>query len=528
MSSVVEQNGTGRMARQAGVVGFFTLLSRFFGLARVSAIAYLLGTTAAADAFYVAFRIPNLFRRMLAEGNLTISFVPVFTEALHRSREEAKQVVDVTATLLFFLLLFLTCLGVLGAPLLVRVVAWGFDPASAKFALTAQLTRITFPFLFFISFAALMMGILNARKYFAAPAAAPIFLNVGIILGALALTPLVGNPAVALAWGVLLGGLLQVLIQLPQVIRQGFFPRANFNFRLPAIKEIARLMGPTMYGSAVYQVNLLLMTLLASLLPTGSVSYLEYANRVMELPIGVFAVSLATVSLPKFSDHGAMADHVALSKSLRRVLSMAAILTIPAAVGLAVLAEPILTLLFLRGDFNLESALNTASALKLSALGLPFIAAARITIGAFYAVQEARKPVRAANLSVLVTILTGIVLLKPLGFRALALAVSLGGLSNLIFLLYYYRQKIGGLGLASLLGNLLKITGAALGMGFILWIVKAHWDLSFSHFWLRTLYTFSMIGLGGACYLIMIFVLKVDGLDQVWQMLRRRFSFAKR
>lgn len=526
--STVQTKTTGRhLFRQAGVVGFFTLMSRFFGLARVSAIAYLLGTTAAADAFYVAFRIPNLFRRMFAEGNLTLSFVPVFTESLHRSFKEAKQVVDVTATLMSLILVVLCVLGVWGAPYLVHLVAWGFEEGTEKFALTVQLTRITFPFLFLISLSALMMGVLNARKHFAAPAAAPILLNVGMIVGALVLAPQFANPAEGVAWGVLLGGVLQWLIQVPVLARHGFLPKPDFHFRLPAVAKVVRLMGPTLYGSAVYQVNLLAMTLMASFLPTGSVSYIEYADRVMEFPLGVFAVTLATVALPKFSDHGAQGQHEEISKTLRQVLSMAWLLTIPAAVGLAVLAEPILSLLFLRGDFTLESAQKTAQALRFFVLGLPFIAAARITTGAFYAVQEARRPVRAANLSVVVTILSGLILLKPLGFRGLALAVSLGGLANFAFLLRYYRQHVGPLGVRKLLGNVGKILTSALVMGLVLGITQHFWDLSLAPFWWRLLYVLAMVSLGAVVYLAFSFALRVDGLREVWQVLARKLRIIK-
>lgn len=520
----MRRGGRGRIAGHAGVVGILTLLSRIFGLARDAVIASILGTKAAADAFYVAFRIPNLLRRMVAEGNLTLSFVPVFTESLHRSRSEAKEVADVTFTLMGLLLAVLSVLGVVGAAIFVKLTAWGFSEDPEKFALTVHLTRITFPYIFLVSLSALMMGILNARKHFAMPALAPVFLNLGIIGGAVLLSPYFSQPSVGIAWGVIIGGFLQLAIQVPALIRHGYFPRLNFNFRIPAVRKIARLMGPTLYGSAVYQVNLLAITFMASFLPSGSISYLWYASRVVEFPIGVFAISLATVALPMLSDHAVQKDHEKMKRTLREVLSMVWLLNIPAAVGLVILAKPILALLFYRGDFGMESTHQTARALYYFAMGIPFISAARITSSAFYAIQEAKKPVRAANLSVLVNILTGAVLLFPMGYRGLALAVSLGAVANFLLLIFYYRREVGVIGLRNLLWDTLKISLASGVMAAGLLLVHYYWDLSFAPFWSRLGYVFAMIGLGVFLYLGAVVGLKVKGFQPLWRHLKRRLG----
>src|SRR5262249_26432554 len=270
------------MVGRAGIVGVITLFSRIFGFVRDATIAYVLGAHAAADAFYVAFRIPNLLRRLLAEGNLTLSFIPVFTESQRRSRVEAKELVDILFTILLCVNLWLVVAGVLGAAFFVRATALGFTQDPGKFALTVQLTRITFPYLLLVSLGALAMGILNSRKRFAIPAFSPVMLNLGILFGALVLSRRLSVPAVGIAWGVVLGGALQLGIQLPAVAREGFFPKLRFRWRHPAVKKVGRLMLPTLYGSAVYQINLLAITFLASYLPTGSVSYLWYADRVVE------------------------------------------------------------------------------------------------------------------------------------------------------------------------------------------------------------------------------------------------------
>jgi len=518
------QSSGSRIAGRAGLVGSLTLVSRLFGLARDAVIAYVLGTKAAADAFYVAFRIPNLLRRMLAEGNLTLSFVPVFTESLHKSKKEAREVADVTFTLMTLLLALISLAGVLGAAWFVRVTALGFTEDPEKFALTVTLTRITFPYIFLVSLGALMMGILNARKHFAAPALAPVLLNIGIIFGAVFLSRYYSQPSVGIAWGVLVGGFLQLLIQVPVLIRHGFFPRINFNFKLPAVRKILKLMLPALYGSAVYQINLLAITFMASFLPTGSISYLWYADRVIEFPLGIFAISLATVALPTLSDHAALKDHEKMKQTLRRTLRMVWILNVPAAIGLAVLAKPILALLFYRGDFGVSSTELTAQALRFFAIGLPFVSATRITASAFYAVQEARKPVRAANLAVLVNILAGAALLLPLEHRGLALAVSLGSITNFTLLMIYYRRKVGPLGLGKLTGIALRLVLAGGIMGGVLWLIQRSWDLSFAPLWTRLGYVLAMIAIGLIVYLLALVLFRVHGLGEMWKQLSRRGS----
>lgn len=511
-----------KLVGRAGMVGAVTLLSRLFGLARDSAIAYVLGTRAAADAFYVAFRIPNLLRRLLAEGNLTMSFVPVFTESLRRSKEEAKEVVDVTFTLLSLLLILVTLAGVFGAGLFVRLTALGFQDDPGKFALTVLLTRITFPYIFLVSLGALAMGILNARKRFLAPAFSPVLLNVGIISGAWLLAGHFSSPSVGIAWGVLIGGVLQLVIQVPALVREGFFPRINFNWRLPAVRKIGRLMLPSVYGSAVYQINLLAITFMASYLPTGSVSYLWYADRVIEFPLGVFAISLATVVLPTLSDHAADKNFSRMKASFRQALATVWLVNIPAAVGLAVLAQPIIALLFYRGGFNQESTRLTAETLQCFALGLPFVSATRITASAFYAVQESRKPVKAANIAVLVNVVAGFALLWPLQHRGLALGVGIGSAANFLMHIYDYRKEVGPLGLKSLLNSILKMILAAGLMAGTLATILHYWDWTFAPMLRRSVFLFSLISAGAAVYFVAVLLLKVEGSEVLLGAIRRR------
>src|SRR5262245_43305887 len=445
-SEIIEVSG------RAGTVGFLTFLSRIFGLARDTLIAYLLGAREAADAFYVAFRIPNLLRRLLAEGCLTISFVPVFTEYLKKDRAEAKRVADYTFTLLSLLLLVITVIGVVFAAFFVRFTAFGFTEHPDKFALTVMLTRVTFPYIFLVSLGALAMGILNSLKHFTTPAASPILLNVGIILGALLISRYTSQPSLGLAIGVLVGGVLQILLQVPPLVRLGFLPKIAWNPRHPGVKKIVGLMLPSIYGSAVYQLNLFAITFLASFLATGAVSWLWYAYRVMEFPLGVFAISLATVILPQLSDHAADRNMNQLKKTFREGLQMIYFVNLPATVGLIVLAEAIVSVLFQHGNFSAHSTEMTAQALQCFAVGLPFVSGTRVTASAFYAVQDSKTPVKAANWAVFVNVLAGLILLKPLGHRGLALGVGIGSFFNFVFHITHFRKKVGLLGLKKLLG----------------------------------------------------------------------------
>jgi len=292
-----------RVARAAGVVGMATMLSRIFGFLRDMIVAGLFGAGLTTDAFFVAFRIPNLLRRLLAEGSLTVSFVPVFTEYLrNRTRKEALDLADIVFTALSILLVAVSLLGVLFSPLIVTVMAPGFVKMPAQYDLAVFLTRMMFPYIFLISLVALCMGILNSLRHFAAPALAPVVLNLAMILAALTLRGFFREPITALAIGVMAGGVLQLVMQWPFLVRMGVRLKPNFHFRHPGVKRIGLLMLPAAFGAAIYQINIFIGTILASFLPTGSVSYLYYADRIVELPLGVFAIAVGTATLPSFSE----------------------------------------------------------------------------------------------------------------------------------------------------------------------------------------------------------------------------------
>jgi len=291
-----------KITKAASIIGMGTLLSRILGFVRDMVIAHFFGAGMAADAFFVAFRIPNLWRRLVGEGSLTISFIPVYTEYLtQRSKEESQEVTHIAFTLAGVILFVLTVLGILFSPILIQVIAPGFFKIPEKFQLTVMLNQIIFPYLFFMGLFALCMGILNSLRHFFAPAIAPIFLNLSMIVSVFLFYYAFQKPVMALALGVLAGGLIQFLFQVPFLMKRGIGFRFNFNFRHPAIKRIGSLMIPGLIGTAVYQLNVFIDTLFASFLPGGSVSYLYFADRLMEFPLGIFAIAIGMAALPSLS-----------------------------------------------------------------------------------------------------------------------------------------------------------------------------------------------------------------------------------
>ncbi len=387
----------GRVAKATGVVGAMTLLSRFSGLARDIVIGYLLGARSAADAFFVAFRIPNLLRRLTAEGALSAGFVPVLSEVLAtRGRREAVEASRVIVTFAVLCLLLVTAAGVLFPSPLTWLFAPGFAAAPEKFSLAVRLVRIMFPTVFFVSLVALCMGYLNTFRHFMAPSLAPVLLNLSIIAAAFLSIPLLSQPAMGLAYGVLLGGAAQLVLQLPFLRRHGFSWKPSVNFRSPALLKFLRLMGPAVIGAAVYQLNVLVSTILASLLEPGSVSYLYYADRLLQFPLGVFAVALGTAALPSFSSLAARHDTEGLRTTLGYSLRMVNFISLPSALGLMVVAVPAFSLLFQRGAFAAADVAACARALIFLALGLWAVSGARVLVPMFHAMQDTRTPVRVA------------------------------------------------------------------------------------------------------------------------------------
>lgn len=433
-----------RIAKAAGAVGLATLLSRIFGFLRDMVVAGFFGAGFATDAFFVAFRVPNLLRRLFAEGSLTISFVPVFTEYLEKkSKEDAISLADTVFTLLSIILVVVTLFGILISPLIVRIIAPGFTDLPDKYELTVFLTRLMFPYIFFISLVALCMGILNSLRHFAAPALAPVVLNIAIIFAAVFLRNFFDEPVIALAVGVLTGGVLQLVMQFPFLTKMGVKLKPDFNFRHPGLRKIITLMIPAVFGAAVYQINIFIGTLLASFLPEGSVSYLYYADRIVQLPLGVFAIAVGTTSLPSLSKQAVSGDFKEMKETISFSLRLIMLVAIPAMVALIALRVPIISVLFQRGSFDSQSAILTSDALLYYAVGLWAFSGVRVVVPAFYSLQDTKTPVKVAIIALIANIILSVILMFPLKHGGLALATSIASAVNLLILSLLLKRKIG-------------------------------------------------------------------------------------
>jgi putative peptidoglycan lipid II flippase len=460
-----------RVIKAAGVVGAATLLSRILGFLRDAVIAWYFGAGQYSDAFIAAFRIPNLLRKLLGEGSISNAFVPVLTDYLAiDGRQEAFRLARSALWVLSILLVAISFIGILLAPLIAKSIAPGFIDAPDKLALTITLTRIMFPYIFFIGLVALCMGILNVFGHFAAPALAPVLLNLAIIFSVLFLCPHLNTPVLGLAIGVMIGGILQLSLQVPVMAGQGFKFWQKTKIWHPGLKKMSQLMPPVILGGAVYQINVMVGTLLGSFLPEGSVAVLYFADRLVQFPLGIFAIAAATAALPSLSRQATLNDLHALKETFGYAIRLTLFLTIPSMMGLIVLREPIVTVLFQRGEFSPQATLLTAQALLYYAIGLWAFSAVRIVAATFFALKDTRTPMVMAFVSILANIGLGVVLMKPLAHAGLALATSLASVLNLALLVLALRKKLGSLGWRGIAQSALKTSGSALVMGATVWV----------------------------------------------------------
>jgi len=455
-----------RVARSAGKVGLATLLSRMLGLVREQVMASLFGAGLATDAFNVAFRIPNLLRDLFAEGAMSSAFVPTFTGIYQRNGAvDAWEFGRRLMVTLFLVLLGVCVVGYLAAPALVRLFAPGFGAVPGKLDLTVMLTRVMLPFLPAVALAAAAMGMLNARGSFGIPALAPSLLNLGMIVFGVGLIPVCRAaglpPVLAMAIGVVIGGGLQFLVQVPSLHALGFRLKLEWPRWHPGVARVASLMAPATIGLAATQLNLLVSTILASMLPQGSVSWLWYAFRLMQLPIGVFGVALATVSLPALSRAAVAQDMGALKSTLSATLRLVLLLTVPAALWLAVMSRPVIALLYEHGRFHALDTANTAGALIMYCVGLPAFAGVGVMTRAFYALGDTRKPVQASFVSVALNLVLNLLLMRALAHYGLALSTSITAVANFAQLAFYLRRRVGPLEGRRMLATLARVLAAS-------------------------------------------------------------------
>jgi putative peptidoglycan lipid II flippase len=448
---IAQQKKDHGLLRSSGVVGFFTMLSRFLGLARDVVFARIIGAEALADVFFVAFKIPNFFRRLFAEGAFAQAFVPILGEYREKGSVAAvRQLVSRVAGNLGLTLILVTLFVIVASPLMAAIFApsWYMDNPT-KFAATAEMLRITFPYLLFISMTGLAGAVLNSYDRFAVPAFTPVLLNLCLIAAALCAAPLFDQPAYALAWGVLVAGIVQFLFQLPFLKTIHMLPMPSVNWQDSGVKKVLALMAPAIFGVSVSQINLLLDTVLATFLPTGSVSWLYYSDRLSELPLGVFGIAVATVILPNLSRHHVAQSTQAFSQTLDWALKMILLIAVPAAAALMLLAEPILVTLFYYGEVMTVRDMSMASlSLKAYAAGLIAFMLIKVLAPGFFARQDMRTPVKIGIIAMVMNMLFNLLFVIPLhsywqvGHLGLAAATSLSAFLNAI-LLYLALRKQG-------------------------------------------------------------------------------------
>jgi putative peptidoglycan lipid II flippase len=463
-----------QLLKSASLISALTVVSRVFGYIRDSRIAFLLGASTAADAYTTAYRIPNLLRRLVGEGAVSAAFIPVFSRYVaEQKKEDAWEFANTLLTVITFLLTAVTLTGILLSPLIVRLFASGFGDTPGKLELTATLNRIMFPYMFLIGLSALAMGILNSFHRFGAPAFAPIVLNLTMIVFSF-VGSLFGDVTKTLAVGVVFGGALQLGIQIPALLEMGWKIRLKFDFRHPGVRRVAKLMVPVVFGVGIVQINVLVDTQFASYLEEGSVTAIYYADRVMELVLGGYAVAVSTVILPLLSRQAALRKMDELKTTLNFAIRLILFITFPATVGLILLRSQIIEVLFQHGDFDAASTALTAWALPFFAVGLSAFSMVKIIVPAFYALQDTRTPVKIAFVAMLLNIGFNFLLIRPLRNGGPALATSLSAFFNSISLFVIFLNRYGSIGGRSIVQSIGKFIVGSVALGVVVYVM-IHW-----------------------------------------------------
>jgi len=459
------------ITKSAGIIGVATIVSRIFGFLRDIIIAGFFGTGIYAQAFVVAFRIPNVLRSVVGEGATNAVIVPVLSEYISKhNREDFWKLAGNLINIIFLILIIISIIGILIAPLVVRIMAPGFINEADKLFLTIKLTRIMFPYLFFIGLTSVGIGILNSFKYFTIPALSQTVFNILLIISTIVLYSVFNMGVFSLAIGVLIGGIGQVIVQIPSLYKYGFSWRKDVFFIHPAMKKIGKLFLPRLIGAGVYHINILVDTMLASLayiVGKGGVAALYYANRLVQFPLAIFGIALAQAALPTFSRQSLEEDLGKFKKTLSFSLRSIFFITLPSTIGLLILRKPIIEILFKRGEFDSYSVYITSYALIFYVLGLFAYAGIKILVSSFYSLKDTSTPVKVASLSVVVNIILNLILMRPLKIGGIALATSISATLNFILLYFMLKKKIGDIYGRSIIKTFLKSLVASMLMGFI-------------------------------------------------------------
>lgn len=519
-------------ARAAGVVGLAVLCSRVLGLARATIFYALFGGALMMDAFNTAFRIPNLLRDLFAEGALSTAFVTVFSKTLATEGDRAAwRLANKVATLTVIVLGAITVAGIIFADWLVAVLVPGFAAVPGKVALTVTLTQVMYPFILLVSLSALVMGMLNSRNVFGIPALASSFFNLGSIIGGVTigwlLDPHFGPRALlGLAIGTLVGGAMQLSVQLPSLWRQGYRFRPDFAWRDPGVKAILRLMGPSVVAASTTQVNVLINSVFASELGNGPISWLSAAFRLMQLPLGVFGVAVGTVSLPLLARMAAAGNIGTFRSELARGMRLAFVMTIPASVGLMMLAEPIISVIYQHGRFDAHQAAETAGALRFYAIGLSGYAALKVLVNAFYAIDKRKTPMLVAFVAVGLNLCLNWLFTFRLGWGTQGLAFSTGCVATSNFLVLYFlmHRHLKSLESRRMLELLVKVGLASAVLGGVCLVgehlLLAHWAVE--RFWPKLGSLMLVIAAAFLAYLLCVAALGLPELKALAAMVQRR------
>lgn len=523
------------LLRSTAVFSAMTFLSRVSGLVRDQVYAAVFGASPAMDAFVVAFRIPNFMRRLSAEGSFSMAFVPVLAEYKEKhGQAEVKALVDRVAGTLTAFLLVLTAAAVIAAPWIMPVFAPGFGADTEQGRLAAEMLRITFPYALFISLASLAGGILNSYQRFAIPALSPVLLNLSMITAALCVAPLMREPVLALAWGVFAAGILQLVFQLPALAKLGLLPRPRLGFKHPGVRKIMRLMVPTLFGSSVAQVNLLLNTIMASFLIGGSVTWLYYTDRLLEFPLGMFGVAIGTVILPHLSGRHAATDPQGFSKALDWGFRLCLLIGVPACLGLILCAEALIATLFQHGNFTAHDTQMSRLSLMAQSIAVPAFLLVKVLAPAFYSRQDTKTPVKSAVVSVIanavftISLLLGLLYLTDAGRAALtaagghlfdalghvsgahaclALAIALAGWLNALQL-WWYLRRVGVYEMQPGWRRFLRqLAVAAIGMTVVVLALLAFWQGWTAWPWWERVWKLAVVvGSGAAVYAALLWL----------------------
>jgi putative peptidoglycan lipid II flippase len=511
------------LVRSTGIVALSTLCSRVLGLGRDVLMAATFGAVRTADVFYIAFMIPNLFRRLVAEGALTISFIPVYTETLLKDGEdESLKLAQKTLTIQFFAILAIVIPGMIFAPYFMKFF-FGTGDTAEIFNLSVGLTRFMFPYLFFAGFVAFAMGYLNSRGHFFAPAFSPVLLNVGIIFGILFFRHFFDVPVYGVALGVLMGGLLQLMLQIPYMIKENFRLKVSFDFNHPGIRKIFRMLGPAMFGIAIYQINVLVSNLLATMLPEGSVSYIYYTSRLTELVLGVFIVSIGNVILPEMSRLSVLEDKGRFSKLFSDSVSSALFLAVPASAALITVGLPVISVVFMRGRFTFADAGLTHFSLIYASLGIVFVSILRILVPAFYSMKDTKTPVYSSAVSFLINASLGYVLMHTsLKHAGLTLAGSIAAAVQVVILLSVLNKRVGRIDFGKIFVSFMKYITAAALMAAAVYKIAGLTDWEQESFSIRLLFLFLIILSGSAVYFTACYLMRSSEMAYLSEKIKKK------